>query len=349
MKLKPIALFLGMGIVLQANAGVVKTEGEDIIVSTKNGGLQLKTESGDFSFKVSGKLQWDITSYDGLYGQSMPSADEKRDGQTSYIRRGEVKFSGKAYNTWKYALKLKNKDDTIKLDDAYIAYTGFKPINLKVGRWDLDFGLEDSTSSSWITAIERPFIYNFMQGGDGNDYGVGVSSVAKNYTAQFTLMNMGYQEDDNDNMDTMGYSFRGTYAPIMNDDMLVHLGFSLFDANPDMGSASGSDRIGIKKGEKVDLFGDVSNVSGDTEYALEAAFQMQSLKLQAEYLKREIDSKDASSDVELSGYYGEISYMIDGGKRSYKKGSFSKPKGGQWEVFARYTVMNVDAGSAVSS
>ena len=100
MKLKPIALFLGMGIALQANAGVVKTEGEDIIVSTKNGGLQLKTESGDFSFKVSGKLQWDMASFDKLYGE---------DGREAYIRRGQIKFSGKAYDDWKYALKLKSK------------------------------------------------------------------------------------------------------------------------------------------------------------------------------------------------------------------------------------------------
>ena len=86
MKLKPIALFLGMSVFLQANAGVVKTEGDDIIVSTKNGGLQLKTESGDFSFKVSGKLQWDIASYDDLYGQDTANLANPKDGLTSYIR-----------------------------------------------------------------------------------------------------------------------------------------------------------------------------------------------------------------------------------------------------------------------
>ena len=54
-----LAVAASMGMAAAANAGVVKTEGEDIIISTKNGGIQAKTASGDFSFKVSGKLQWD--------------------------------------------------------------------------------------------------------------------------------------------------------------------------------------------------------------------------------------------------------------------------------------------------
>ncbi|MBO9481887.1 MULTISPECIES: porin [Gammaproteobacteria] len=349
MKLKPIALFLGMGVFLQANAGVVKTEGEDIIVSTKNGGLQLKTESGDFSFKVSGKLQWDVASYDDLYGQDTTNLANPKDGLTSYIRRGEIKVSGKAYGLWKYGLKLKTgSDDSIDLDDATIGYTGFKPVEVTVGRWDMDFGLEDSTSSSWITGIERPFVLNMMNGAGGNEYGVRASSSAKNYTAQLALVNTGNSESNNSSKDSIGYSFRGTYVPIMNDEMLLHLGLSVFDGNPDNADVDGDTRLGIKKGEKSTLFDTVNTVTSDREYAVEAAFQMQSLKLQGEYLQRKIKSGTASSDVKLNGYYGEISYMLDGGKRSYKKGSFSKPKGGKWEAFARYTAMDVDAQSAVS-
>ncbi|WP_419535254.1 OprO/OprP family phosphate-selective porin [Endozoicomonas sp.] len=349
MKLKPIALFLGMSVFLQANAGVVKTEGDDIIVSTKNGGLQLKTESGDFSFKVSGNLQWDIASYDDLYGQDTANIANPKDGLTSYIRRGEIKVSGKAYDLWKYGLKLKtNSDDSVDLDDATIGYTGFKPVEIAVGRWDMDFGLEDSTSSSWITGIERPFVFNMMNGAGGNDYGVKASSSAKNYTAQLALVNTGNSESNNASKDSIGYSFRGTYVPIMNDNMLLHLGLSIFDGNPDSVTVDGDTRLGIKKGQESTLFSSVSNVTSDREYAVEAAFQMQSFKLQGEYLQRNIKSGVANSDVKLNGYYGELSYMLGGGKRSYKKGSFSKPKGGKWEAFARYTAMNVDAQSAVS-
>ncbi|WP_257288132.1 OprO/OprP family phosphate-selective porin [Endozoicomonas sp. SESOKO2] len=347
MKRKPVSVAVAAvvaGLTLSsAHAGVVKTEGEDIIVSTKNGGLALKTEDGAFSFKVSGKLQWDYASLDDLYVADSGNDAEARKG---YIRRAEIGFSGKAYSDWKYKLKLKTKsDDSIELDDAKISYVGFKPVEVTLGRWGRDYGLENTVSSSWIMAIERPMMYDFLQGDEGNDYGIQVATGGDNYTAVFGIHHDGQAEEDKPEVErTASYVLRATYAPIMNDDMLLHLGLNYYNKNPDGGSdVELESSLGAKKG--ADRTVTVANVDKDSEYVLELAGQFQSLQLQGEYAVRDMKSKNANSDAKVSGYYGQISYMLDGGKRTYKEGAFGKPTGGQWEVFARYTQATIDQDS----
>ncbi|MET4695479.1 OprO/OprP family phosphate-selective porin [Endozoicomonas lisbonensis] len=339
MKLKAISMAVAAvtaGFVLSASAGVVKTEGEDIIVSTSNGGLQLKTESGDFSFKVSGKLQWDYADYSDLMVDAAKTQDKGRSG---YIRRGEVAFSGKAYDSWKYKLKLTSDEgnEKVKLDDAYIDYTGLNPVDVRVGRWDRSFGLEDSTSSSWIMAIERPMIFSALNGGGGNKYGIQLATEGDNYTLSLGLHNNGEVDEENTKQERLAsYAVRATFAPVMEDNMLVHVGINYYNANPD----KKEDRTisvapAVKKAAKVDLV-NLTSVKSDSEYVLELAGQFQSLQAQAEYAVRDLKSDDANADGKVSGYYGQLSYMLDGGKRSYKGGAFSKPESGQWELFGRY-------------
>ncbi|MGY0218971.1 OprO/OprP family phosphate-selective porin [Endozoicomonadaceae bacterium StTr2] len=351
MKSRLLPLVAAIALTTQATAGVVKTDGEDIIISTK-GGLKLETADKQFSFKLSGKLQWDYAGYDDIYAQeNAASATEKRSGRTGYIRRAEIGLSGKAYDDWKYKLKLeKDSDDKIELGDAKITYTGIKPVDITVGRWGFDYGLENTTSSSWIMGIERPMIYDALNGDEGNDYGIEVATAGKNYTVALGIHRQDENKDvKNSKKDQFGFAMRGTFAPVMTDDMLVHLGVNYYNANPDKNAVGAAKtRIGVKKAEKQSLFSNIASAKDDTEYTLEAALQFQSLQLQAEYFNRNIKAEAANSDVKLSGYYGQVSYMVDGGKRSYKDGAFGKPKGGSIEVFARFSDMTVDADSAVS-
>ena len=354
MKLKPVSLAVAAVtaslLAASAQAGMVKTEGDDIIVSTKNGGIQLKTEDGDFSFKLSGKLQWDYADMDKFVATK--SGSDQVSANKGYLRRGKLGFSGKAYGDWAYKLQLESKDGDIELDEANITYKGYKPANIKVGRWGNEFGLADSVSSSWVMAIERPHYYEALRGDGNNDYGVQVYSTGKNYLLRAGVEHIdgNMEASDDSEKQLLSYQMRAAYAPVMEDDMLLHVGFSYYNVNPDKEEDAAKSSIKFsKEGGKISLFDDEGmNVEGDVEYAFELAGQFQSLQLQGEYFIRDIKSDNANSDVKLSGYYGQASYMLDGGKRSYKKGEFSKPKGGQWEIFARYTTVKSDADSAVT-
>ena len=266
---------------------------------------------------------------------------------TGYVRRGEFKISGKAYGDYKYALKFsKDGDDRMELDNAELDFLMLEPVEVRVGRFGHNFGLENNVSSSWIMGIERPLIYDVLRGDSTNDYGIRAAIYEKQYTLSAGIHHDALKASDNSDDDAWGYTVRATVAPIMNDEVLVHAGFNYHNTNPDNADTGKNDTaLGVKKADKVDLF-NTFDATGDTEIVLEAAAQMGSLQVQGEYMMRSIDQKDttnAKADVDMAGYYGQISYMLDGGKRSYKEGAFGKPKGGQWEIFARYTSLTVDA------
>ncbi len=349
MKRTAISLAIAAGLAMNAQAGVVKTEGEDIIISTKKGGFSAKTADGSSSFKLSGKLQWDYQNSDDLFTNGNFGKAEN----TGFVRRAELKVSGKAYTVFGYGLKLKlDTDGDTKLDNAYIDYKGFKPVSIRVGKWGRDFGLENTTSSSWITGIERPFIYDVMRGDETNKYGIEAAVYEKQYTVVAGLHNDGQHEENNDANKELGLTFRATAAPIIEDNMLVHVGFNYQNSNPDKAEAEEvKTNLGVKKSDGWDVVNTAGiKASDDSEIVLEGAAQFGSLQLQGEYFMRTIEQKDAANakaDVDLNGYYVQASYMVDGGKRSYKEGAFGKPMGGQWEVFARMTQMEIDAkGSA---
>ena len=49
----------------QANAGVVTTDGADIVIKTK-GGFEAKTADGEYGFKIGGRMQLDYNDFDGV-------------------------------------------------------------------------------------------------------------------------------------------------------------------------------------------------------------------------------------------------------------------------------------------
>nr|BFE90629.1 hypothetical protein GCM10020185_11650 [Pseudomonas brassicacearum subsp. brassicacearum] len=131
---------LAMAVTAQAFAGTVTTDGADIVVKTK-GGLEVATTDKEFSFKLGGRLQADYSQFDGIYTDNGKSAD------AAYIRRAFLELSGVLYTDWAYTINYdmshnSGDSDNGYFDEASLAYNGFKPVSIKVGRFDPDFGLE---------------------------------------------------------------------------------------------------------------------------------------------------------------------------------------------------------------
>jgi len=95
-------------------------------------------------------------------------------------------------------------------------------------------------------------------------------------------------------------------------------------------------------------FASVSKADSDTEWVLESGAQFGAFRAQAEYFQRTISGETgggASADANLSGYYGQVSYMFNG-VRKYKPGvgKWDKPtEAGAVEIFARYESNTIDA------
>ena len=162
---------LALAVSAQAFAGTVTTDGTDIMIKTK-GGLEVATTDKQYSFKLGGRIQADFDQFDGLYTSNNNAGNE------AYLRRAQLEFGGN-YKDWRYQMNVDfgdNRSGSNKFDEATITYTGFAPINIRVGRFDPDFSLEKATSSKWVTAIERSAVLDLAPWTTDHETGYGHSS-----------------------------------------------------------------------------------------------------------------------------------------------------------------------------
>lgn len=361
---------LALAVSTQVFAGTVTTDGADLVVKTK-GGLEVGTADKEFSFKLGGRLQADYSRFDGFYTKNGDTAD------AGYFRRAFLEFGGVAYKDWAYQINYdfshnsggdSRKDDGY-FDEASIAYNGFAPISIKVGRFDPEFGLEKATSSKWVTAPERNAAYDLVDWTNGHNGGMGIQVSG---TAGASLYGSAgvYAKDaanqDQDGDSSKQFNLRGVFAPMHEAGNVLHLGVNY--AQRDLSDTAFDGRIrsrlgmrGVStdggqdagaEGNRLHLGGaEVTPVGAydtDSAWGLEAAWAMGPFSLQGEYIQREVEADDAAfEDIEAEGYYVQAAYTLTGEARDYKLGKFDKIKPankqiGAWEVFYRYDNLSVE-------
>lgn len=357
---------LALAVSAQAFAGTVSTDGADIMIKTK-GGLEVATTDKQFSFKVGGRLQADYSQFDGFYTVNGDSAD------AAYFRRAFIEIGGVAFTDWKYQFNYDLSHNAGSSEDGYwdeasIQYGGFNPVNIKVGRFDPDFGLEKATSSKWVTALERNAAYDMIDWANGHQNGLGLQV---NGTAGPSLYgSVGIHAKDQNDVDgdsVKQFNARGVFAPMHEAGNVLHFGVNF--AQRDLEDVGGLDtrirsRLGMRgvstaggndagtNGNRLTIAGANNLPAGsygeDTAWGLEAAWAMGPLSVQGEYIKRELEAdSSAFQDIDSKGYYAQVAYTITGEARDYKLGRFDaiKPSNkqiGAWEVFYRYDYIEGD-------
>lgn len=327
-----------------ANAGIVTADGTDIIIGTK-GNVSVK-QGNDFEFKLSGRLQWDYTNFNGVFNND-------RRGSETELRRGRIKATSKFFKKYELGLQIDidQDDGQATFNDAFIKYTGWDFADLWVGRFKEPFGLEALTSSKWISTQERSILFNSGAVDQGRpETGIMLSGGGSNYTWALGLFDDG-QEDANGE-DDYALTGRVTFNPIKDDNQLVHLGLAYSDRNLDNQDFRVRDRLGVRGANRSVLF-DARPIDERQQLGLEAAYQRGPFSVQAEYIDVKTDSADAAiEDPEVDGYYVQFNYTITGEKRQYKGGKFDKikPKGrlGALELVAKYETLEADLDDGLS-
>lgn len=365
-----VASALAMAVTAQAFAGTVTTDGADIVVKTK-GGLEVATTDKEFSFKLGGRLQADYSTFDGFYTVNGDKAD------AGYFRRAFLELSGVMYTDWAYQINYDfshnaggdNRSEDGYFDEASLAYNGFKPVSIKVGRFDPEFGLEKATSSKWVTAQERNAAYDLVDWTNSHNGGMGIQAsgtVGDSLYGSIGAFAKDATNQDKDGDSTKQFNFRAVFAPMHDAGNVLHLGVNV--AQRDLSDTAFDGRIRSRlgmRGVTTDggqdagtngnrlLLGGANNTpagSYDTDraYGLEAAFATGPFSVQGEYIKRKTEADAAAfSDIKSTGYYGQVAYTITGEARQYKLGKFDsiKPSNkqiGAWEVFYRYDHIETD-------
>ena len=361
---------LAMAVTAQAFAGTVTTDGADIVVKTK-GGLEVATTDKEFSFKLGGRIQADYSRFDDFYTVNGKAAD------AGYFRRAYLELGGVLYTDWAYQIAYDfshnsggdNRTEDGYFDEASLAYNGFKPVSIKVGRFDPEFGLEKATSSKWVTAPERNAAYDLVDWTNSHNGGLGIQAsgnAGDSLYGSFGVFAKDATNADKDGDSTKQFNLRAVFAPMHDTGNVLHFGVNL--AQRDLSDTSFDGRIrsrlgmrGVStdggqdagtNGNRLTLGGANNTPAGaydtDRAMALEAAFATGPFSVQGEYIKRKVEADDDTrQDIKADGYYAQVAYTITGEARGYKLGKFDaiKPSNkqiGAWEVFYRYDHLSVD-------
>jgi len=303
------------------------------------------------------------------------SSDYKR--ADADLRRAELFAKGVLSGPWSYQVRLTAEasdyrlvdDKDIELDTAWVGYA-LDPVWFAFGRVNAPFGLDNWTSSSYRTFMEKAAPANLAPHDIHGLY------LGGNYDMVSFAASLGLPKDymGNKLSNLWSYSGRVTVAPIMSRDTVLQVGASYFH-EPLYNSANYgalNTTLGIPVSEvysRANLSNPIPSVGGSANptvgggfasnrknrhvWGLEAAGQYGPFTGQAEYFSADYEGITGAPDYdELDGYYGELSYVITGEQRSYDKqtatfgGVTPKSKMGAFEVGVRYSV--VDAGTSTA-
>lgn len=339
-------------------------------VAETKGGLTVRSDDGNFEFKAGGRIHLDAVSLDPA------DSDAYQDEGGAYFRRARLTLSGKAYGwDWKFENDFADAEaatdvacDSTDPSDCDASTTGTNSFRdmyiatkvpfgkVTLGQFKPLRGMEELTSSNEITMMERPFASasgmfsgrqfaiggKYQGGGDSYTYGVAVqnNSVLKGADTRTTEEPL--------------VSARGTYAPLNEEGMVVHLGVSGSMENGN--TETGARLRGRGKLPATDLgtsrtlaeAGAATNAEDkDAMHAgLELAGAFGPAYLQAEYVQAmytdAYDDVDGSpEDASVTAYYVMASVFVTGESKPYKGGVFKSPKPtrptlGAIELKARY-------------
>ena len=311
-----------------------------------------KQKNDGFSYKLGAKIQLRAESYDGVF-----TNDGERETDY-YLRRAEVNAEGQFTKSLNYEIKLKadHKGD-VTLRQAYLSYDLPYKSEIVAGRFDPDFGLELTGSSSWVTANERSSIWDLVKNaGDGSGGGgIAMRTAHKHYFVSFG----GFNFSDNNVL-----NLRAAYIPINTNDQTLHLGYSVRNAkydNPDRGVIRTDLGVwGVRvddNGNSIRLARDsrASGFDDDLTQVLELAYARGPFSIQGEHLERKFNGAQHEEDRDATGDYVQIAYTLTGEARNYntKSATFGKIKPGNrygaWEIFYRYDQLETNGEAGMLS
>lgn len=338
-------------------------------VSLPNGRPTFATADGKFSVSLRGQIQLDTAAY---FQQSPgpTSTDLRRDGPaigTSGIdaaharnlkdgtlwRRARIGAEGNAFGDWDYRLLFDfggaGVENAGQVYEAWVQYSGLKPLRFKAGAFPPPFGLEDQTNNNQLLFLERPAssdISRNLFAGDtrlaAGAYGygdrwfasadltgrtVGVVNTGTVLTASGGAI--GTAQTYGDQVGVVG---RLAGAPLKGQDWRIdvgiHGGYIIHPANtagPGTNGLTPVSAFQLRLRDTPELRVDGTsfidtgsiNASGASDVGVELEAQKKNFFLQGEYESIHVDRSDHVASPTFSGWYVEGAWTLTGEPRAY--------------------------------
>lgn len=296
-------------------------------------GIELK--QGEAVFKITGRILFDYDYFDGIHNNG-------KTGRGTELRRGRLHLKG-LFKKWEGKIQVELNDQTEKAQfkDAYVKYRGWNDVSFILGKAKEPFSLEVSESSKYLATIERAMVSEAF--GPSRSYGLGLFTQRGNATVAGGIYVEGQNED---NKETYAWTGRATYAPIITNDAIIHLGLSGSFRDMDGSDYQIKQRAEVHKANKIVESG-TTVADNLLLLGLEAAAVFGPFSLRSEYMMADVEAQADSGDnsANYDGYYVEASYFLTGDSRKYKGGRFRKLKSpkvnGAWQLLTRFSHLDV--------
>ncbi len=290
--------------------------------------------SAEMTVSLGGRIQVDATYYDD---------DNIKMGRGTEFRRARLFAEGDIADSWSYKAQYDFAGDGVDLKDLYIRYSGFDFGKITLGQFKQEAGLEELTSSKYMTFIERAMLATFFP---SRRIAAGVAGDvdAWHWGASIFGQEEGSSEGVNEGV---GFAGRVAWGPKVGENQL-HFGVSgNWQDSPDsdneyrVRARPESHQTSVRL---VDT-GTITEVNDITTFGGEAAWVRGPFSVQGEYVQQTVD-RDSGDDPDFSGYYVYGSWFVSGDTgRSYKGGRFGRTKAtNAWELAVRYSYLDLKDG-----
>jgi len=377
---------------LQQTAAQAKLASQEQPKTTFNGNrLSITGADGRSSLAVRALVQMDAAHYS--QGAAGPLGSDFRRGSVgatanretdaardlsdgAYLRRARFGVEGTIARSFNYRLLMElggaGTEGPTRVNDAWIAYTGFAPFTFQLGAYAPPANMADSTTPDDLLFIERPSsaeLQRALGGADGR-FDLGLRSSGARWMSALTLTSRAVNDAEVfDVQNALVGRVGGLIAT--GTDYNVHLGANstYIIHPPDQGPSATSNRYGLRFRDRPELRIDSTRLidSGtiDADHAsatgIEFAANWKNWLLQAENTWFSVERRASTlSNPRFSGYYIEGSWVLTGESHHYNpvNGSYQSPRPfipfdghggrGAWELALRYsrTDLNYHAGDA---
>ena len=293
-------------------------------------GLRLRTLNKDVEVRIGGRIQndWNFIRpsneiEDAFFVDDEGNLDEPLD--RIFFRRSRIYIRGTLHKYIRFKAEYDFAGGGVSWTDVYLRFVKLPGIgNIYVGKFKAPFGLEELTSSRFISFQERSLTDAFVPGRQ-----VGVlfknSALDKRLHWAFSLT----RSDDDGTVDSYSDSpdnnitFRLAATPFQaSKTHLAHVGLA-YHLKMEEGFRFRARPEGRTKSVRlVDVRGDADRVD---QIGLETALVYGRISVQGEYMTATPDVAGTNHPT-FSSYYVMASYFLTGESRPYSGGAFGRPK-----------------------
>lgn len=372
MKIKPYILLVAMMLssivsFAQNNDKVVKlnqygqeVESVELNAESRNSILTFESKDKKYKFWFDNRVY-----FDGGYFFDKNTYNPIGNGVT--IRRARVAMKVAMHKNWYGEIDFDFSGSATEIKDAYIKYTNdARNFNVKAGQFREGFSMETTTTSRYITFIERSLMSKFspsrhlgLQANYMTEKFLFVGGV--HFNSQGDFEEVQFSKDANkDNGADEGYSLTGrvVFRPIIDKEKVLHIGLAgsyrtpkthLEVPNSYRFSTRSISNVNRKKYLDTD---DILNVASNTLFNVELAGAYKNIMFQSEYTSNNISRKTGFENVNLNGFYAQTGILLTGGKYNYNRneGEFTQvsrgSKKGELEAAFRFDFIDLNDENA---